>query len=205
MWKFSKAKSVPCKASQRWDAPPEHQFLLSFWYGEANEAGLVPKAKVNPFELKDILPNLLLLEAEQDSEWCFRLVGTGIVSQYKEDFTGRSLSDVRYSSCMNVYRTLANTCRTNHRPHVCVGTMRYNEPLHLKTTKTVIPVTKDGETVSHCLIALTLDDKSEGLDHAYEPSWPAGAQDALYAISLDSAQDATEWYVKHMDDLEYSY
>lgn len=199
------AQQKPSIESEAWVAPSQHDFILTFWRENQDANGLIPKTKINPFALKPILPYMLLMELDQENHWRFSLVGTGIVNEYGADFTGTRLADFEFPSCRNVYQSLVGACQQESVPYTCIGTLKYPNRDFLDSTKTVVPVTKDNNKLTHCVIVLTIDDRSMGVEHPYSPYRPLGAHDTLLKVSKEVANKNANWSVTYLEDIDYSY
>jgi len=196
---------MPNSEPEAWVAPSQHEFILSYWHKNQDENRWIPKRKINPFALKPILPYLLLMELDQEDQWRFSLVGTGIVNEYGADFTGMRLSEFEFPSCRNVYQSLIDACQQESGPYTCIGTLKYPNRDFLDSTKTVVPVTKDNRKLTHCVIVLTIDGRSMGVEHPYSPHRPLGSHDALLKVSIGVEDESDRWSVTYMRDIDYSY
>lgn len=73
--------------------------LHEYWRAKAETRGSVPQRRdIDPIELPDLLPNLLLLDVEADPlRFRYRLVGTRIVDFSYHDFTGTYLDEAGWA------------------------------------------------------------------------------------------------------------
>ena len=71
------------------------QRLHEYWRSKAEMRGSVPQRRdIDPIELPDLLPNLMLLDVEPSPlRFRYRLVGTRIVDFSYDDFTGTYLDE----------------------------------------------------------------------------------------------------------------
>jgi hypothetical protein len=71
------------------------QRLYEYWRAKAGAEGAVPRrGDIDPTELPDLLPNLMLLDVERDPlRFRYRLVGTRVVDFSYRDFTGTYLDE----------------------------------------------------------------------------------------------------------------
>ena len=188
-------------ATSSWLENEDQAFLLKFYEEQKLENGLLPKEAVNPFNLTPLLPSLLLLELRPCQNWRFSLVGTGIAEFYKDDFTGERLIDLPYEACKAVYENMVETAAEHGKPSVCFGKLRYPDRDFLSTAKSVYPVSTDGETVTHCLILLSVVDKSESLQFLYDPHGPSTGHDKLY---IAEASGASGWSLAAHKDIRFA-
>lgn len=91
---------------------PEHpgcKRLLSYWRSKIGLDGLVPRAAIQPRDLVPLLPWLFIAEPIE-SDWRFRLMGTGLCAGFGADLTGRTLRQIfredTASSLIALYKTV---------------------------------------------------------------------------------------------------
>lgn len=72
------------------------QQLHAYWLKRHGEAGGIPtRAMVDPIDLRGLLPNLFIVDVEQDPQrFRYRLVGTAVVEYNQLEFTGRYLGSI---------------------------------------------------------------------------------------------------------------
>lgn len=187
-------------AHEDWAPSADQSLLLDYFLENRNSEGLLPKGAVSPFELKSLLPSLLLLERVSGEGWRFTLVGTAVASGYGYDFTGDMLADISYSPCKGVYTKMIETAAGLRRPAVCFGTLHYPRRNFLKTVKSIYPVTNDGETVTHCLLLLSMVQKTQEVELLYSPHAPTRGEDRLFLID-DSGKNGTWPITGHVNIL----
>jgi len=69
--------------------------------------GLVPlRRNLNPNDIRDLLPFLMMMEQISDHEFRFRLVGTAVVSRIGHDSTGRIISVRNFDENSSFTRTI---------------------------------------------------------------------------------------------------
>src|SRR5688572_27444072 len=73
--------------------------LHEYWRSKAGAQGSVPRRRdIDPTELPDLLPNLMLLDVERNPlRFRYRLVGTRIVDFSYRDFTGTYLDEAGWA------------------------------------------------------------------------------------------------------------
>lgn len=187
--------------SEDWLPSADQAFLLDYFLENRTSLGLLPKEGVTPFALKSLLPSLLLLERDPLNGWRFTLVGTAVASGYGYDFTGDLLSEISYSPCKGVYTKMIDTASRMRRPAVCFGTLHYPRRNFLKTVKSIYPVTNDGETVTHCLLLLSIVQKTHEVELLYSPHAPTRGEDRLYLIDGNGVDGA--WPIRGYADIVY--
>jgi PAS domain len=77
------------------DSPRVHRFH-EYWKARCSAAHTLPlRASVDPTDLRELLPNIVIIEVEQSPlRFRYRLVGTRVVEFNKLDFTGLYLGSV---------------------------------------------------------------------------------------------------------------
>lgn len=81
------------------DLPVEGlRFLLDYWQSARRDADLPPAGAIDPFTLKPVLGDVMVLEAEDGGrDFRYRLYGTRVADSSRFDWTGRSVEDMRRS------------------------------------------------------------------------------------------------------------
>jgi hypothetical protein len=77
------------------DSPRIHRFH-DYWNARRSAQNVVPlRADFDPAGLRDLLPNILVIEVERNpTRFRYRLVGTRVVEFNKQDFTGLYLGTI---------------------------------------------------------------------------------------------------------------
>ena len=180
-----------------------HQkFMLGFFEENRGSSGFLPKTMVDPFHLKAILPFLLLLERTAEDDWRFTVVGTAVAQMYDKDFTGSLLSSLPYPACQKVYERMVHTIADQRRPTACFGMLRYPSRDFLHTVKSGYPISANGESITHCLLLLSVVDKTDSLQNIYSPHGPTMGHDKLFV--LDPNQDnQPNWDFRSAEEILY--
>ncbi len=85
---FQAASQARMRASRR---------LFEYWQGALRDGAAPPRSTVDPADIKDILPFVLLGDIEPDPfRVLFRLIGTAIAEFSRQDFSGRYLDQLVY-------------------------------------------------------------------------------------------------------------
>jgi hypothetical protein len=89
------------------DSPRINRFH-EYWKGKRSAEHAVPlRADVDPAELRELLPNIVIIEVEQPPlRFRYRLVGTRVVEFNKLDFTGIYLGTIGWEE----EQQLVDTC-----------------------------------------------------------------------------------------------
>ncbi|CAN0205482.1 MAG: PAS domain-containing protein [Thalassobaculaceae bacterium] len=83
----------PAQTAEIVGSHPKAVRLLDAWNAWRGERPLPDRADVDPIDIPDLLPNLILLDVEDD-DFRFRLVGEQIASRYGGRLKGRLISEV---------------------------------------------------------------------------------------------------------------
>lgn len=130
------------------DSPRIHRFH-DYWQARRSAKHAVPlRATVDPTELRELLPNIVVIEVEQAPlRFRYRLVGTRVVEFNKLDFTGLYLGAIGWEEEQQIVDT-------------CVDVVSSKQPLcgyYSWTLKNgaigkcefgIFPFSQDGETVA---------------------------------------------------------
>jgi hypothetical protein len=85
--------------------------LHEYWRSKAGADGAVPRRRdIDPIDLPDLLPNLMLLDVERDPlRFRYRLVGTRVVDFSYHDFTGTYLDEAGWVEEKGFTRAFTDT------------------------------------------------------------------------------------------------
>ena len=85
-----------------WSPTPEqlplegHRILLKYWLGARDAAAIPPVSAIDPFPLRPVLGNLMILEPlDGGADFRFRLYGTAIAEAARFDWSGSTLSEMQ--------------------------------------------------------------------------------------------------------------
>lgn len=141
----------------RSDLSAKQQYLIDFWVQNAGPEGWVDKSHVNLHRLAQISPNLIMLKSVDQNTWVFTLMGTGIVEEYRQDFTGQTIDEIPYEQCKTLYKAATTDPVTKVVPHIIQGDFCYDENGFLQANEVVIPLSENGTTVTHVLIVCEIE------------------------------------------------
>ena len=156
---------------QEYNLSEKQQFLLDFWHDKASPEGWVDKSHVCLQALSKISPNLILLKSVGNDAWEFTLVGTGIVEEYCQDFTGCLIDDIPFDQCKTLYQETMNHSRSAVVPHIIQGDFCYDKNGFLQANEVSIPVSDNGEGVTHVLIVCDIK-RGQEIRSLYTPDKP---------------------------------
>ena len=134
------------------DSPRVRRFH-DYWNARRGAAGPVPlRAAVDPTELRELLPNIVVIEVERSPlRFRYRLVGTRVVEFNKLDFTGLHLGSVGWDEEQLIV-------------DACTDVVTSRQPLYGSYTWTLkngaigkcefgnFPFSHDGETVAQIFV-----------------------------------------------------
>jgi hypothetical protein len=136
------------------------QSFIDFWRDHASEDGWVDKRYITLSKLWLLSPNLILLKRAETGRWRFTLIGTDIVEEYKEDFTGCYIEDIPHEECRTLYREATSRTAAISLAHRLEGNFCNNDGGYQKAEEVAIPVSKNAQDVTHVMI-LCLVDRSD--------------------------------------------
>ncbi len=132
--------------------------LHNYWQSKCGKELLPKRNQIDPIDMAKFLPYLILLDVEDDPlDFRYRLVGTGICSYLRKDYTGIKMSEIQHQSSGN---KVWSSCEK-----VVVGKcVVRSEDLYVCPKKDLIhsysimlPLTSDGERVDMILAGVEID------------------------------------------------
>lgn len=151
--------------------------VYRIWRSKVRSGNLPSREDIDPSELKDFLPNLMLVDVEQPGpRFRYRLVGTGEVNLRGKDPTGLYLEDA-YSGVDGDY------CDGNYRYVADNGKHLFDQTPEPTTQGNVtdvevifLPLAADGKKVDIVLVfsVIDLEDNERLKTHAGMSDWAKG-------------------------------
>jgi hypothetical protein len=127
--------------------------LYAYWQGRLNGRAMPSRADIDPFEIKPLLPNVMVVEALEDGQrFRYRLAGTAITNMTGRELSGRYVDEALPG---NGYRDYVIGL---YRKLVCLKRPIYSEcdyispsGLERTTKRLMLPLSSDGATVNMVL------------------------------------------------------
>ena len=140
---------------------PTCVFLRSYWESKRGNRAMPSRADISPSQLKEHLGWVMILEAlPGQRDFRYRLIGTLVTQYFSSDSTGRTVMEAFEPSGEAVARSVNSVFRKVARDRVVMRTagdagwlaegMEEFEAIYL-------PLSDDGETVTHILHAFVCD------------------------------------------------
>ena len=127
--------------------------FYTYWERKRDDRALPLKADIDPAEIKDILPFVIISDVhDAPLRVRYRLVGTEIVKLRGREFTGKWLHDVQWNPVflerlLREYRVLID----EKRPLLGTDDLYSADGPRAAYEWGMFPLSEDGERVSHCL------------------------------------------------------
>jgi hypothetical protein len=143
------------------DANPRFRRLADYLAAKAPPGKLPGRRHIEPTELADLLPWLMLIDVvpQQDgaTRYRLRLVGTEAASIQGSDSTGKFVDEVLTGSegkdVVAGYDEIRRTCQPQHRRGVVAIAGREHVPYE----RIAFPLASDGETVDRLILVFARD------------------------------------------------
>ena len=130
------------------DSPRIHRFH-DYWKARRSAEHAVPlRAAFDPTELRELLPNIVVIEVEQAPlRFRYRLVGTRVVEFNKLDFTGSYLGTIGWDEEQQIVDACADVVESKQPLYGCYTWTLKNGTIG-KCEFGTFPFSQDGETVT---------------------------------------------------------
>ena len=179
--------------------PQKHQKFYDFWEKYRSADGRVPLGHVKPHRLKSVLPNIVKIRITPEGPR-FALVGTQVVEEYEQDFTGMLVEEHPYDICRETYLSMIN--RMNNQPDLvnCHGLFCYLNKHYLRTMESGFAL-KDDPKCEICgyLVLVTIDHR-QYMDKLYKPMMPERVFTGEAEIGNQSTFNQTMVQYKELSD-----
>lgn len=130
------------------DSPRVRRFH-DYWSARRGAVGPVPlRAAVDPTELRELLPNIVVIEVERSPlRFRYRLVGTRVVEFNKLDFTGAYLGTIGWDEEQQIVDACSDVVASRQPLGGCYTWTMQNGAIG-KCEFGIFPFSHDGETVT---------------------------------------------------------
>jgi hypothetical protein len=132
---------------------PRIHRLFTYWQHQCDSRGgrLPRRADIAPDQVKDLLPNIIIVDVERDPmRFRYRLVGTRVVEYNGLEFTGRYLGEIGWAEeqdLVDSYATVVN----GRRPVFGALAWGLTTGRAGRCEYARLPLSEDGEVVSQIL------------------------------------------------------
>lgn len=162
-----------------------HQEFYNFWQQNRLADGSVLNEKVRLDTLKSVLPNIVKIRKTPDGPK-YTLIGTQVVEEYKQDFTGMLVSEHPHELCRNTYISMIEQMEKQPSMVTCYGYFCYPDRSYLRTLETGFALSSADGTKTGYLVLVTVDHSYyEGT--MYLPNDPANVM--AHEVHIQNQQD----------------
>ena len=161
-----------------------HQSFYDFWQENRSNDGYVDDSKIELSAFKSIASNIVKIKKTPKGPK-YTIIGTNIVDEYKQDFTGLLVSEHPHEPCRETYFSLIEKMEKKPSLVNCYGYFCYPSKNYLRTMETAFPISKQGE-ISGYLVLVTVDHTHYG-DNMYQPRDPSSV--TANEVQIENQQD----------------
>ena len=177
----------------------KHQDFYDFWQKYRSADGRVSLDNIRPRRLKSVLPNIVKIRTSTEGPR-FALVGTQVVEEYEQDFTGMLVEDHPYAACRETYLSMIDRMNNQSDLVNCHGLFCYLNKHYLRVMESGFALSDDasGEVCGY-LVLVTID-HSEYMDKLYKPMEPEQIVGGETEITNQSGFEKTMSLYKGLSD-----
>ncbi len=133
--------------------------MFKYWTGKKGDRRMPSRADIDPSEIKDLLPNVILTRLEYEPfRVLYKLIGTKAVENAGVDYSGHYLDEIDFVSEFGTdwpgtYRTIA----TEKEPVFGLCQIKFTDGVIKPYVVAMFPLSSDGETVDQIIAIEDLD------------------------------------------------
>jgi hypothetical protein len=124
--------------------------LVAYWQARRGNRPMPLRADIDPAEMRDLLPNIVMTDIEDPFRVRYRLVGTKVVDFNRIDFTGRYLDELRWDSAGRYTRAYRLTAESGV-PMYGLDAWPLAGQMTGRSEIVMLPLSLDGSRVDRCL------------------------------------------------------
>ncbi len=139
-------------------APPAaairaHEELFAYWSSLRADARVPPRKRLDPNDMKRLLPTVSLIEVApgEPRDFRVRLAGTGLYNVYGREITGRRISEIYNTAAAEYWRDELGRVVKDRRPGVGVHNLAWRGASHLSLIWIRLPLATKGSEVDMIL------------------------------------------------------
>lgn len=124
--------------------------LTAYWQSRRGDRPIPRRTDIDPADIRDLLPNVVMVDVEQPFRIRYRLVGTRVVEFNRFDFTGRYLDDLRWDvegRYTRAYRLVTDI----RQPVYGIDAWPLAGEMTGRSEIAILPLSSDGTLVDRCL------------------------------------------------------
>lgn len=126
--------------------------LLRYWENKRGDRTMPARRDIDPSDLVDLLPRLMLIDVEQDPRrYRFRLVGTELVTVYGRDYTNRYLDQLDVDDHFREIKKDYDAAVEDVRPVCNIFDYVMDRGKHRRFERLLLPLSEDQITVTMLL------------------------------------------------------
>lgn len=129
--------------------------LWAYWHAKRDGRSMPRRKDIEPMEIPPLLPHILLVEADEQKRFRYRLVGTAIVETYGEELTGRFVDELFTPPRRAVALRHYNIAFETTRPFAVRNRYTNVRGTELLATRVILPLSEDGASVNMLLMGQT--------------------------------------------------
>jgi hypothetical protein len=126
-----------------------HEELFAYWNSLRAGEPLAPRGRLDPGEMKRLLPTVSLTEVLQGDglDYRVRLAGTGLYNVYDREITGLRMDEIYNSAASAYWRTELGRVVRERRPGVGIHNLGWRGAGHLSIIWIRLPLSTRGAEV----------------------------------------------------------
>lgn len=162
-----------------------HQEYYNFWQHNRLPNGSVVNEKIRLDTLKSISPNIVRIRKTDDGPK-YTLIGTQVVEEYKQDFTGLLVSEHPHELCRATYLSMIHQMEKQPSMVMTYGYFCYPGKSYLRTLETGFALSSPDGSITGYLVLVTVDHSYYEQD-MYLPRDPSNV--VAHEVHIQSQQD----------------
>ncbi|GAB2179287.1 PAS domain-containing protein [Dongia sp. agr-C8] len=128
--------------------------LQAYWEGKKGDRPAPPKSAIDPAELRDLLPDILLIDVVGDPpRFRARLFGSALVAAYGEEVTGKFGEEVDLDAVHDELMRFVERAAAQCKPQYLRTAFTKRGGRHLRYEQIILPLSDDGRKTNMLLSA----------------------------------------------------
>jgi len=131
--------------------------LYRYWDERRGNRRMPARRDIDPIDMPDLLPGLILVDVTDGERMRVRLAGTRVVDHYGSDYTSQWLDQIDFGDQRENVLADYERCRRDGEPQLGERYFYNRRGVHYQMERLILPLSDDGTTVNKLLSGLAFD------------------------------------------------
>ena len=120
---------------------------LSYWRSKSQTPSIPSRSQIDPLEMRQFLPKILMIDVESEGEFTYRLCGTHVAEINGKDLTGQRASKASLGAASQHFIEVYQRAIRDRKPLLFTGQLWWQNRQWVGFEQIILPLSTDGLAV----------------------------------------------------------